>query len=461
MVFSMQGQDSCDSCSSGKSHSVFIPRSITEDQALALSISLSEHFDTKDPGVSFVVKPFFMRSTHPTAIAEHFLIDNKVAINVQQDGSGDLNPAWLDLTASSPELYKSTFSMSPRWNAYGFWMSTEMMLWCGWWVAIDTALVRSQQNLNLKNTGPQVPASSSGVSTMGQAVNQCEFEHGRMSSNTLSVVGLDNIQALVGYKLIDRPSINFELYATGVLGTGERLKEQYLFTPLVGSPENAFGCGVGGRVHLLRSENHNISLLMGVEYVYHQGLWAKGSFDLCANGDWSRYLSVVKRGEESIPLPGINFFTRSVYVKSHSTLDMTFIMHYQRCAFQVEVGYNFWYRQKIRLDSISSVPKDHGIYDIAGPPYTTASTATIAQSDHQQNPVVSDSSFVEIKAGDLNIETATPPLAVSSKFFIVMAYEPEIRCKPVVFAGVSYEQALVKGAFSQVGFWLGASVELG
>ena len=99
------------------------------------------------------------------------------------------------------------------------------------------------------------------------------------------------------------------------------------------------------------------------------------------NDDWSRYLEVAKPTALGTPLPGINYLTQSVNVTPRNSATIWTALHFQHYNFHLEIGYNFWYRQKESVEHFKA--PGVVIYDILGVPgsQTSASSAIISAAE--------------------------------------------------------------------------------
>jgi hypothetical protein len=189
--------------------------------------------------------------------------------------------------------------------------------------------------------------------------------------------------------------------------------------------------------------------MMDFKYRYIFKARERRSIDLCSNLDWSRYLLLANISDPITPIPAINILTTDVHVTPRSEVNFWTALHYERCDWGFELGYNLWWRQreKVSLDGVPAIA-DLGIFDLAGAAVlnpTSASTATISQSVGGTNPVVSDPTFVTLTIADLNLESAQHPRAVSHKVYAGGDYRC-CWCQNEILVGVvgSYEFAGTK-----------------
>lgn len=267
---------------------------------------------------------------------------------------------------------------------------------------------------------------------------------------------MDDIQLKLGYDVVDQDDMYVAPYVVATIPTGVRPRSKYLFEPLVGSKHGSLGLGLNADFSFC----NNLNFMMDAKYNYVFTSCERRSFDL-KNGDWSRYLLVVTQAEPLFTYPGINSFTKKVYVTPGSTFQLWGALHYQCNAWQAELGYNLWVRgrEKVRIKSCSvTLPCTTtaiGILDmirICNPPATTASTAKISQSIVGSNLVVSDDEFTPTTINDFSICSATNVTAVSNTLYGSLGYQSE--CYPLFLAlNGSYELTKSCGAINQYAVW--------
>ena len=192
------------------------------------------------------------------------------------------------------------------------------------------------------------------------------------------------------------------------------------------------------------------------------------TFDLTANGEWSRYLLATKSTGPLSPFPLINATVQNAQVTPRGVLNFWAALHFQRCNSHFEVGYNLWWRQaeKVRLNNkacgsngciIQNGPNSAniaagnvGIIDldnVCTP--VTSSTATISDTTSE---LVADSTFTPVTLADLNLASAAHPRVLTNKFYGSFAYDVRIYDRPLnIGLTGSYEVSKDRNAFNQWG----------
>jgi hypothetical protein len=295
-----------------------------------------------------------------------------------------------------------------------------------------------------------------GFKTMCDGFNDPAWQAGKLSCCACTKGGLDDIQLKLGYDFYTEHANRLSPYGVATIPTGARPTSQWVFEPLVGSKQGSFGFGCNGSYTVCRNEN--LTLLADVKYRYVCNSEECRSFDLCKNGDWSRYLLISTASEPLNSKPGINLFTLPVTVTPGSTIDAWLALHYQQCNCDIEIGYDFWWRQKERLSLDACIAPGFGIqtFSLFTPTVTSASNAGICQTapGAGSNVTVSDPTFVTLTTQDLDVDSASHPRAISQTLYIDIGYTLERKCASFLCGlGFSYEIATNKNALTQWTIW--------
>ncbi len=448
----------CGDCLSNKgckddcgSHSFFRPREITPNNVFQHNLSLYWWYHDvlcEDDCIwwSMQVSPFYQRSTDGKKAAEFFLPCKKCDISVKEDGTGDVGSLWLNLIAAGGSSFDSCVTIRPRRSVAGAYFNFRFDLsrvFCHSWLSVAFAAMRAKHELNFcekENNGPGVAC---GVTNVCEALNQCNLLYGKFAKCcSLTSRGVDDVQIKFGYDWFYCDTNHLSPYIVGIAATGNSSNAEFIFEPMVGSDHGSIGAGIIGDYTLWVCDNSELTLLTDFKYRYVLRACERRSFDLCKNGDWSRYLQVVQACARSNSLPGINILTQDVFVTPGSTIDWWFALHYQRCQWNVELGYDFWWRAKERVE-LCKFPCNFGIYDLVGDCNinpVSASCAEICQSVTGSNVPASDESFVAITCNDLNLNSGATPGALSNTIYAAIGYDGCVCDSPALIGlGGSYE----------------------
>ena len=335
-----------------KSHSrtFFQPRDVSTDSTLELSLVNYDRYHAESEGrYAFYVKPFFVKSTKNKKRGSYFLPNNKTCITLDESGQGDVDPLWVDLISAPGSFYTSNLSLAPARKVAGALFTLYFDLCDCIWFGINTAVMQVTTNAHLCEVNRTQEGTIPGFANAYDAFNNQAWSAGRITKCNQEKSGFDDIQLKLGYDFYITDSEHATLYLVGTIPTGERSRARYLFEPLVGTNYGSFGIGFDGEKLLYECESNVFSCMLDIKYRYIFPAYERRSFDLCKNGDWSRYLLVVTEQQPLDSQPGINLLTFPVRVTPGNTIDLWTALHYEHCAWDVEVGYEFWWRQAEKL----------------------------------------------------------------------------------------------------------------
>lgn len=464
----------CGECISNKgshnsndiSHTYFNPRQITTNNMLQNNLSLYWWYhdvlcEDDCAWWAMWVTPFYQRSTKGNKIAPFFFPCRDCSISVKEDGTGDVDSLWLNLIGAPGTSFDSLVSIRPKRSVVGAYINFRFDLsrfFCHVWLDVAFAPMRAKHQLHFCEDN-KVPGVACGLTTVCEALNQPDWLFGRFNNSSLTRKGVDDIQFKLGYDWFYCDTDHISPYFVGVAPTGKRSCAVNVFEPTVGSKHGSVGFGVIGDVRLWGCENRDITVITDFKYRYVLRACETRSFDLCRNGDWSRYLPVVVQGAPSNPLPGINAFTQRFKITPGSTIDWWIAAHYQQCQWNAELGYDLWWRQQERV-TLCCLPQNIGIYDITGDcmrnPHT-ASNAMICQTvaGAGTNVAPSDATFINITCADVNLNSAATPKAMSNTVYAAFGYDGDLcDCPALVGVGGSYEFGRHNGALSNWMVWV-------
>jgi hypothetical protein len=268
--------------------------------------------------------------------------------------------------------------------------------------------------------------------------------------------GVDDIQLKLGNNWYWGDENHLGLYGIVGIPTGKTNNAQYLFAPIVGSTHASAGIGftfdIGGWI----ADENYLCLMADGHYRYHFSETEFRSFDLYRNGAWSRYLAVVNSETTDNPKPGINTMSQKVTVRPNSRVQLWTALHYEVYKYNIEIGYNYWGRNKETICDLIGNP-DKGIWDISAHPQsntTSASDATINQAAFGPNAAPSDPEFISIRSNDFNIRSAEHPLTSSHTVYGALSYNGEFdNCPALIGVGASYELPNNNSAIEQWMVW--------
>ncbi len=430
------------------SQTIFVPRNMSCDSAKELSLHNYQLFHSdydKSPYkypkhkalVSLEGTGFYQESDSGEELARYFLLDDKTSLNVNEDGLGDIGSHWLGLVTddANDDNFNSTFSIRPWRRVWGALLNYHVDLSeiaRHWWLSILIPIVKVEHDIRFRECDETFPGEGKNthgdvIATVADALNDREKHFGKFSLNKQSESGIDDMQLKAGWNIVNRHRGHVCMYKVFTIPMGSLADPMYVFSPSHGTARHwGIGSGLSADWDFSHFGKHIFNVAFDFKYRYHFSGTECRSFDL-KNGAWTRYLQVVKSDAKDEQLQGINFFTKEFSVRPRSTVDFWSALHWQYKTWNLEVGYDFWWRdaESIRLRCPwDEAREDIGIYDAfteaeAQGTGISASTATICQSDNNigGNPVPHDSVFTRVTARDLDLGSARHQSATSHKIF--------------------------------------------
>lgn len=363
--------------------------------------------------LSFEMEPFVSHMFDPAHTMSNLGIDGRSFLLLNQEGFGDVNPAWILLGSNNEDAnYSSVVNLLPELSMFGVTMHLYKQFE-NFFFDVKTALTNCKTIINLDEigggNGGLAQPDGTIVYTAYDAFTQADWQYGKMGESQ-SMIRLDNIQLEFGLSthMSSFSSQRCTSYFAGFLiveiPTGKGTQATWLFEPQVGTNHWAFGFGAD---YMLASDN-GFSLVLGGNFRHPIANWETRSFDLTENGQWSRYLALQQISEiGSGPvagLPGINVFTQDALVSGRDqiTAYARLQKQFQHCLF--ELSYNYLYAQQETIKQINGIPQGYGIYNISnGGGANTASQAHIYQAAMQGDGL--GISPVSIHTSDINLSS--------------------------------------------------------
>lgn len=437
----------------------FVPKQLAYNPILENSLTFDMRKKSADYDYYFAAKPIYTRSVGSN-FKNYFNINHQDSMNVQENGSGDIDPLWLEVISSDPTYYTSTLKFAPIRQVYGSMFYFAMQLPKNLTLAINTALVAAKHNLQPTETTSSNLGSSQYLNVLASLAST-ERIYGKAISQNLTKTGLDDIQIKLIRNFCNTDQSSFDMYALLGLPTNVGTKAVYTFEPLVGSKHVQLGLGATYFNNFYNSDSYQIAFLSEAKWRYGFQATERRLFDLTANQQWSHYMLLVHEVAKSDSFFASNKLSLQASITPRNSFDLYFALNFARNKWQCEIGYDFWYRQqeKVKTNSNTVLAPSMGIADLVGIASLSpqsASTANISQSVATgSNQMVSDTSFVSITLNDLNLDSAAAPKALSNSVYGSISYDYDT-CKYPVLIGLnaSYEVGHKTNTPSIVYAWL-------
>ncbi len=410
--------------------SIFVPRQLSYNPILENALLLDAKINDLGNYV-FSVKPIYTQSVG-SKFKEYFNINHKCSLNVQEDGSGDIDSLWFQVDSAPGTFYSSNLSFHPKRQTYGALLYFSAKFCYGLSFNINTAVVQARNNMHICESTIQNQGILPGNPTVTTSFANCDRKYGRICGDHTKT-GLDDIQVKLVYNPYQSEKGYWDIYVLGGIPTGKGSKAVNLFEPLVGSKHAQVGVGIDAEWNIKTGEGCTWSLLAEAKYRYGFKGDECRSFDLTANGQWSRYMLFVSQTDLFTTFPAINDLTFKVDVTPGSSFDFYLATHAEHERWNFELGYDFWYRsaEKISFDC-KTTATGIGVADLVGiarqNPFT-ASTANISQGVQPgPNQMKSDAMFVPVTISDINLCSGAQATSISNSFYGSIGYKVESEC---------------------------------
>lgn len=447
------------------SRTTLIPRGFTTDATLEHVLSSYRLFHNMYPDkpYDFPKKPmftmqttyFYEESNNRVSLERYFFPCGDCQLCINQDGTGHIGSPWLGLIAPEEKQFRAILNLEPSRRAYGaitrFHMDWSCLLEGLWMSAIVSALY-VEHDIDFFDR----MRSAEGVCPFArpaQAFNSRSLMYGVLPTKRMKINGYDDINFKVGYTISEGAHHHIELYGNVIVPMGQRPSGRVLWEPIIGNGGH-WGLGVGFNLelHLWERGRQSLSFLADTVFRYLFGATERRMFDLC-NGEWSRYMKVAHRSNPQVACPAINHLTQEVHVRPRDNFDSWMALHYKRGDLNLELGVNVWYRNSEKLCLRCPFPCDIGIFDLSNQ-MTSASQATICQTNEGDNAAPSDEEFTPIRTCDVNVESARQRSAASVKLSLGLGFHGYFLGKPSLFGlGGAYEIPRDNSALEQWAVW--------
>jgi len=432
----------------------YILRPFTADNTLELAVFDYDVYHRAERGedrpmVDFQATYFHRGSRSKTTGAGLFLGKNSFV--VKQDGTGDINSAWLNLLNDGENGFDSTFSYNPKYKVDGAYLGARFDLsdWaCGLWGSVSSAFVRIKNTVkvceDLRVAGNVCnDCCDSNISVAGTLGNRL----GLTSNASNGQMFIDDVQFKLGYDHYIGDDNHIGIYLVGLAPT-RRSQTDYTtdgelaFAHLI-SGRGSFGVGLNTDWTAWSCNDHSLNWLMDLKYRYIFRGFENRHFDL-NNGPLSGYvLQGVNDGANLDSFSLVDALTLPVKVTPGSTVDFWTALHYQFCNYGIEFGYDlFWIGQE-KVTLRKNLVEGLGIFD-----YNSVLAGNVAISDTANALITgtdahdSDAVFAALANENLSFASATTKRAISHKFYLALSHEKEYFCGPVnMSVGGEYEYA--------------------
>lgn len=445
------------------SKTFFTDRSITTNPLYELAnnnFEMNGIEKDEDCSWQFFATPFYKKSTKGKDIAKYFMPNNETCATFKEDGTGEIGSVWFGDISNLNTTYRSTICLKPEQYTVGgaflFHFNLDRLR-KNLWLTLNSVIVKKSNKPGLTENNRLYDGIVAGIKNAVDGLcpqQEPKFTYGNICNCSTSQTGLDDIQIKLGYSRC----YNKSLYATLLIPTGRNVKPYNMLQPFVGTRHWAAGVGFNANKSFSQKENSFWNAAIDCKFSYAFSAKETRSFDLTANGPWSRYLLVVKSDETSTTLPGTNLFTTEATVAPRYNFNLWSALHYEKNNFRAEAGYLLWYRAQEHIRNLSAISEGYGIADLVGiitSSATSSSTAKISNGPTAPNAAASDVVFTKLKTIDLDTCSAEHPSAISNTLYASIGSQFTNENKEFGFnLGSAYEIGRGNSALSSWSIWL-------
>ncbi|MBT4855998.1 hypothetical protein HOM50_04050 [bacterium] len=380
---------------------------------------------------------------------------------------------------------------------------------CGLWGRIAAPIVHAKYNLNPCQTITTTQGGTyypSGFVDVPDAVVAVPYDNVKTAWNQLGSYGdvgssacgklpcsskrktkLGAVSLDLGYDLVRCESMALGISIHGVIPTGNAPRSSYLFDPIAGTYNWQLGGTINAHWTAWCCEKSSISLY-GYCVMTHMfkdrqtrllGLNVGGQ---TAGNSWIQLKKFdganVYDGEV---VRASSMLGRSIKVGNNFMSDLSFMLQYKRCALDLSLGYNFWYRSKdvcsIKCKDGSTDPCRGGCYGpfsaatygikgvspvaaagVANDDFYSKADSNIHKSGTLVDAATADATTYVLES-DIDTCVALAPSAYSNKIFGYIGYNGDYEdYQPYFGVGGMYEWGQGNRAADQYGVYVKVGV---
>ncbi len=396
---------------------------------------------------------------------------NQSAPNMQDVLAANFN--FDPLNATDANGYVGTISFAPKHTFVGGSMTFKAYLPHHLYLEVGVPVVSVKNDMHMKENVIEPEAYPNGeatdtwldgqmpVTTMTAGFKRDGMLYGRIDGAQRST-GFGDILVKVGYDpvLLNRKDLHVTPYGGFILPASNRPKAIYMFEPIRGNGAHwAVMGGCQGEL-LIKQMNHGQLWIQNrVEGQYQFRNTQKRSFDLLANGPWSRYLAMFPDSNAQAAddaatfttrVSGINLMTRDAVVKPGFQLTFESNISYIGEKYYGTFGWTFHALQKEDVSLAKSWKLGPQVADLSAS--TQVSPWECIGSDVDTTFPPNTSYF--IRESDIYFDSAARPAVVTNVIEFKLGRYCQKTDHPVLCEiGSSFEASKFNAAINRWGVW--------
>jgi len=453
-IYAIQ-QFCCDGCTflCGKS---FFPIRSQNTNTARRSVgnhSLKFRNDVEKTNGVFTLTPEYMQSFAPRNIAQYFFATDIIRFSgsqVENRGDCDILADYFGLSTTFDGVAKFKPQIKTFLLDIDFFLGLDRLT-KGLYFEFFAPLVTTQWSMcvceDVANNGSDTPYPAGYMSPESIAAPSCSIakslrgnvsfgdikqgiRFGKFCGNGIRETKLADITLVLGYLLVNRERGYAGFNLRGTIPTGTRPASIYIFEPIAGNGRHAeAGVGFVGQIDLWQKDgDQRLAMHVDINFTHLFRTRQCRSFDFC-NKCLSRYTLLKcfdeNGGYSGVTVPAINVTTLPCKVRVDFQADINIMFAYLKKDWEFDFGYNAWLRshERICLCDCNAIPPQRyalkGIQDVSNLAVNdTQSNATIHGNYlSDQSEVADQNPPVFISSADLDICSASGPLAFTHKFY--------------------------------------------
>ena len=296
--------------------------------------------------------------------------------------------------------------------------------------------------------------------------NQVALANAKINARQ-SETGVADLDIALGYKFLDKAKYHASLAAAVTVPTGNEAKGVYAFEPIVGNGKHfAFGGNLCAGAQVWSSGKQNINLNLDLKYRYLFENSEKRTYGL-KGYKFGQYVLLVESNQANAAalakpnglIPAANKTTLNTDVTPGSQLDGILGLAYNNGNFNLDLGYNMYFREEESLKIKAGQLTDNRFavaavnYNAQGASANAATFPAAAAIANVTDASVSAAAAF-VTAANLDVSSARTPSQFTNGVYAGLGYIfKSWDCPLMLGVGGKYDWASKNSALEQWGVW--------
>lgn len=262
-----------------------------------------------------------------------------------------------------------------------------------------------------------------GETILGQTVidRQAPLTAGKINGEH-SATGLADVDMVLGYNFLNNNKYHVDVNVALSLPVGNKPTGEYLFEPVYGTRHVGIGGGIDADARIWGTDCHHIKVNFKANYRYMIQATEKRMLSL-NHKQWGQYVLLASADPDTTVLgnnqedetnrsfltPAANILNQYCDVTPGSQFDAMLGFSYKRCGLSLDLGYNFYARERERVKSQQLIPGKTYVVAARGLDITTNIVAGEA-GDSSSEPFADNAAIAD---GNTVINGSATPMVAS------------------------------------------------